>query len=227
MKGKQTIAFFVAILLHVGLLLFGGLLLFHPSKAKGPAAQDVDVAVDAPEKKEEVKDNEKDVADQKDVRPETVNPELKETAPEAAAPLGLDQLEMALDPGAGGGGGDFGGAVARLGGGGGRTAAEDAGAAADSVFSIADLAQAPRVVYQPAPEYPGELRHKKVAGTVYVLFLVDVGGRVTSPLVQKSTNQAFEQPALQAVKRWRFDPGKHNGQTVQFRMRVPITFASA
>ena len=81
MKGKQTIAFFVAILLHVGLLLVGGLLLFRPSKAKGPAAQDVDVAVDAPEKKEEVKDNEKDLTEQKDIRPDAPAPELQEAAP--------------------------------------------------------------------------------------------------------------------------------------------------
>lgn len=224
MKNKLAIFLFVAVMLHAGVLLFGGLLLFHAPKAKGPAAQDVDVAVDTPEKKEEVK--EKDLADQKDVAPEPVAPELKDAAPSEAAPLGLDQLEMALDPGMGGGG-DFGSALARLGGGGGRVAADEAGTAAESVFSIADLDQAPRAVYQPAPDYPGELRHKKIAGTVYVLFLVDQGGRVASPLVQKSTNPAFEQPALQAVKRWRFDPGKRNGQTVQFRMRVPITFASA
>ena len=225
MKAKPVLFLLAAVAFHAGLLLFGGLLLFHPVKAKGPAAEDVDIAVDGP-KKEEVKD-EKDLADQKETPPETVTPELKEAAPAEAAPLGLDQLEMALDPGMGGGGGDFGGAIARLGGGGNRAAADEAGAAAESVFSIADLDQAPRVVYQPAPEYPNELRHKKIAGTVYLLFLVDQGGRVTTPIVQKSTNPAFERPALQAVKRWRFEPGKHNGQTVQFRMRVPITFANA
>lgn len=62
-------------------------------------------------------------------------------------------------------------------------------------------------------------------GTVYILFIVDKNGRVKDPKVQKSDNPEFDNPALSAVKRWRFDPGKVGGQTVQFRMRVPITFA--
>lgn len=227
MKGKSWLFVVLAVLVHGALLLFGGLLLFHPDKAKRSANQDVDISVDTPEKKDEMKEEHKEVAEQKETPPDTAPPELKEAAPADVAPLGLDQLEMALDPGAGGAGGDFGSAVARLTGGGQKATAEEAGTAAESVFSIADLDQAPRVVYQPAPDYPNELRHKRLAGTVYVLFLVDGMGHVANPIVQKSTNQAFEQPALQAVRRWRFEPGKRNGQTVQFRMRVPITFASA
>lgn len=226
MSMKKPVFFFLAVLLHAGLLLFGGLLMFHGSKARRPDAEDMDVAVEAPDKKDEVKPDDKALDEQKETPPETAPPELKET-PADMPPLGLDQLEMALDPGMGGGGGDFGNAVARLGGGPGHTAADEAGAAAESVFSIADLDQPPRATYQPAPDYPSDLKRKKVAGTVYVLFLVDGGGRVACPIVQKSTNQALEQPALQAVKRWRFEPGKRNGQTVQFRMRVPISFASA
>jgi protein TonB len=42
--------------------------------------------------------------------------------------------------------------------------------------------------------------------------------------VQQSSDPAFEAPALQAVRRWRFEPGKRNGQSVAFKMRAPITF---
>jgi protein TonB len=97
-------------------------------------------------------------------------------------------------------------------------------AATDQIFALADLDQAPRAVFQPAPEYPSALRKQKLDGTVHVLFMVDKTGRVESPLVQKSTNPGFEAAALQAVKRWRFEPGKRNGEPVVFRMRVPITF---
>ena len=44
--------------------------------------------------------------------------------------------------------------------------------------------------------------------------------------MQKSSHPAFEQPALQAVRRWRFEPGKRGGKPVSFKMRVPITFKS-
>jgi len=95
----------------------------------------------------------------------------------------------------------------------------------DDIFSLADLDQAPRVVFQPAPQYPQEMKKKKIQGTVHVLFIVDKDGRVKEPKIQKSDNPAFDNPALGAVKRWRFEPGKVGGQAVQFRMRVPITFA--
>ena len=43
-------------------------------------------------------------------------------------------------------------------------------------------------------------------------------------MVQKSSDPVFETPALAAVKQWKFEPGKRNGQAVRFRMRVPINF---
>jgi protein TonB len=97
---------------------------------------------------------------------------------------------------------------------------------ADAVFSAADLDQQPRPIFQPAPEYPAELRRNKIEGTVQILFIVDRTGSVVNPIVQKSSNPALERPALQAVRRWRFDPGKRQGQAVPFRMRVPVSFNS-
>ena len=144
-------------------------------------------------------------------------PELTESAP----PLDLSQLELALNPGMGDGpGGDFAVklSVAGTEGGGGMQSSDD-------IFSLADLDQAPRVVFQPAPQYPPEMKKKKMQGTVHVLFIVDKDGRVKEPRVHKSDNPAFDNAALGAVKRWRFDPGKVGGEAVQFRMRVPITFA--
>jgi len=57
-----------------------------------------------------------------------------------------------------------------------------------------------------------------------VLFVVNERGHVENPIIQKSTDPVFERPALNAVKQWRFEPGKRNGEPVRFRMRIPITF---
>ncbi|WP_372794265.1 energy transducer TonB [Pontiella sp.] len=149
---------------------------------------------------------------------EPPEPEPEEPPPPAvdAAPLDLSQLELALSPGDGGfGGGDFSVNIGAVAGGG-----EDV----DAIFSLSDLDQKPRVVYQPAPVYPPELARKGMQGTVYVLFLVDKSGRTKDLKVQKSTHPAFNNPALKAVKQWKFEPGKRKGKPVQFRMRVPITF---
>ena len=91
------------------------------------------------------------------------------------------------------------------------------------LFSMGELDQKPRPTYQPSPVMSAKVR-KQAPGTVHVVFIVDEKGRVKNPKIQKSTNPVFERPALNAVKKWRFEPGTRGGKPVQFPMRVPITF---
>ncbi len=141
-------------------------------------------------------------------------PEIADDAP----PLDLSQLELALNPGMGGGmGGDFEADLSV-------SLKEKAGGASDAIFSMAELDQKPRAIYQPAPQYPSELKGRRIQGTVHVIFLVNRNGRVVNPIVQKATHPAFSEAALQALRRWRFEPGKRKGKPVRFKMRVPITF---
>lgn len=141
-------------------------------------------------------------------------------APEMTAesqPLDLAQLELALGgigDGAGWGGADF---TVKL------DAALPGGGDVEQLFSLADLDQKPRAVHQPSPMLDAEAR-KAGGGTVHILFVVDPNGRVESPIVQKGAHPALERAALTAVKQWKFEPGRRNGQAVRFRMRVPITF---
>lgn len=146
-------------------------------------------------------------------------PEPEEPPPqlvEDVQPLDLSQLELALNPGFGDGllTGDF---SIKLGPS--ASQSEDV----DALFSLADLDQKPRVVHQPSPVVSAKLKPKTPA-TVHIVFEVDQRGRVEQPTVQSATDPAFEGPALAAVRQWRFEPGKRNGQPVRFRMRVPITF---
>lgn len=156
--------------------------------------------------------------------PEPEKPEEEPPPPEldapAPPPMDLASLEMVLDPGLASGAAilDVG---TRL------LAALDQRAKEESeaVFSVTDLDQMPRPVYQPAPEYPTDLKRKRVEGTVHVVFLVDPSGAVQNPTVVQTVHPALDQAALQAVRRWRFEPGRREGQAVLFRMKIPITFA--
>lgn len=150
---------------------------------------------------------------------EEEEPEEEEPPPqmqEEAPPLDLSQLELALDPGIGDGAlaGDFAIRLSNV-----MSSASDT----EALFSIGDLDQEPRVVYQTSPSITAELRRKTPA-TVYVIFVVEQNGRVSDPKAQSSTDPAFEKAAIAAVRQWRFEPGKRAGQAVRFRMRVPITF---
>jgi protein TonB len=159
-----------------------------------------------------------EAAPEKDSEPQEKPPELTEAAP----PLDLAQLEVALNPNLGGSdgwtAGDF---IVNLntGASGGVNAVENV----DALFSMADLDQMPRAIYQASPTLNHEVR-KKAPGTVYVLFIVNQNGRVENPVVQKSSDPIFENTALTAVRQWKFEPGKRNGKSVRFRMRVPISF---
>ncbi len=146
--------------------------------------------------------------------PEPPPPTLNE-----APPLDLSQLELALSDTVGDNsfGGFAPGLAEQLGG-------QQAGEDLDKIFSLADLDQRPRVIFQRLPQYPAELRKAGRQGTVYVVFSVDTKGRVSDPKVQRSTDPAFERPALDAVRQWRFEPGTRNGEKVSFRMRIPISF---
>jgi protein TonB len=149
---------------------------------------------------------------EKEEEKEEEPPELEEDSP----PLDLSQLELALNPGFGEGlvSGDFGVNLKTI------IAKENE---VDALFSMSDLDQRPRVIYQPSPILDAKVR-KKAPGTVHIIFIVNKLGRVESPLVQKSTDPVFERPALAAVKKWKFEPGKRNGKAVRSKMRVPITF---
>jgi len=139
-------------------------------------------------------------------------PELAEETP----PLDLSQLELALNPGFNEGWmtGDFGVKLNT------KTAGEDD---VDALFSMSDLDQRPRVIYQQSPTITAQMR-RKAPGTVYIIFIVNKQGRVENPIIQQASDPVFERAALAAVKQWKFEPGKRNGEAVRFRMRVPITF---
>ncbi|MEM9378493.1 MAG: TonB family protein [Planctomycetota bacterium] len=78
-------------------------------------------------------------------------------------------------------------------------------------------------VYRPAPRRTSQLRGKG-PGKVVVLLLVDEKGSVIDARVESSTDSAFEPSALEAVRRWRFEPGLSGGVPVPFRVRQTLRF---
>ncbi len=93
------------------------------------------------------------------------------------------------------------------------------------VFDISQLDQIPVARVQQQPIYPYEMRRAGITGEVDVGFIVTTTGDVVDAYVIRSTNRAFEAPALQAVSRWKFRPGRRGGRAVNTRMSVPIVFS--
>jgi TonB family protein len=82
----------------------------------------------------------------------------------------------------------------------------------------------PKLVERTPPRFPYAMRRYAMEGMVTVEFDVDSNGKVVNPFVQSSNSPAFEEPALEAVRKWRFEPALRNGKPTQARMRVPVVF---
>lgn len=82
----------------------------------------------------------------------------------------------------------------------------------------------PRVIAQTPPLYPILMRASGMRGEVVVDFYVDIEGRVQNAFVARSLNPAFDDPALEAVRKWRFEPGRDGQKPVRTHMQVPVMF---
>jgi periplasmic protein TonB len=226
---------FAAIVVHLAVILFGGIFFLDDEKSTA-SVQPVDLLSDLEEQEKEKPKPEETVAETAEAL-ETEN----EPPPDAAeilrnletpsvndAPaleaVSLSAIEAALS--GGGSAGDFSQALTFNSGGriNGTGRAGELGDTLEEAFSLAEIDQKPRAIFQESPAIPSAMRGKKIEGLVTVIFVVDAAGKVENPRVEKSSHTAFESPALSAVRKWKFEPGVRAGQRVASKMRVSIRF---
>lgn len=76
-----------------------------------------------------------------------------------------------------------------------------------------------------APDFPNDLRNKGISGVVMVNVLIDAQGNPQDLKVTKSSNSAFEEPAVEALRKWKFKPAERDGANVALRVVIPIRFS--
>ena len=75
------------------------------------------------------------------------------------------------------------------------------------------------------PKYPPAALRAGVTGTVVLIIDVDASGNVTNVSIEKSSrNRDLDRAAMDAARKWRFNPGSQGGQKVAGRVRVPVDF---
>ncbi len=74
----------------------------------------------------------------------------------------------------------------------------------------------------PPPNYPPSL--KGVNGMVAVVVIIDEKGSVVDATVTKASDPAFEEPSIDAIKRWKFKPAEKDGQAVKAKVTIPVRF---
>ncbi len=77
----------------------------------------------------------------------------------------------------------------------------------------------------PPPRYPRTARRRGAQGTVVLSVYVDQQGRAANLWVFESSGfRVLDNAALEAVKKWSFEPGKRGDTTVAMWVNVPVRF---
>ncbi len=76
------------------------------------------------------------------------------------------------------------------------------------------------------PRYPPAAFRAGIQGEVILIIDVDASGNVTNVSVEKSSrNRDLDRAAMDAARKWKFNPSVINGQKAAGRVRVPVNFA--
>ena len=82
----------------------------------------------------------------------------------------------------------------------------------------------PRANYSPMPEYSQEARQMRISGTVVLSVVVGVDGLPHDVTVYKKLGYGLDEKAVEAVKRWKFQPAMKDGQPFEKQVYVNTSF---
>ncbi|HSL84528.1 MAG TPA: TonB family protein [Thermoanaerobaculia bacterium] len=84
--------------------------------------------------------------------------------------------------------------------------------------------QAPVKVYNPQPQYTEIARKARLQGVVIVQAIIDKEGNVTNVKVLKGLGMGLDQAAVDAIKKWRFEPATLHGKPVAVYYNLTVNF---
>jgi protein TonB len=94
----------------------------------------------------------------------------------------------------------------------------------ESTGSITRYAR-PRGGYQVQPGYPDGARRLGIQGTSLLKVHVLIDGRVGDIVIEKSAGHPdLDQAAADAVRRWRFEPGRRGDDAIAMWVLLPVEF---
>jgi protein TonB len=82
----------------------------------------------------------------------------------------------------------------------------------------------PKKIFHPSPQYTEIARKARITGVVIVEAIIDKQGNVTNVKILKGLPMGLDQAAVDAVKRWRFEPATLNGKPVAVIYNLTVNF---
>jgi TonB family protein len=98
------------------------------------------------------------------------------------------------------------------------------GGTGGGVFRVGGGVSAPKIIYQPDPEYSEEARKAKYSGTCMLWLIVGPDGKPRDIRVARTLGLGLDEKAIEAVKTWRFEPAMKDGKPVAVMINVEVSF---
>lgn len=92
------------------------------------------------------------------------------------------------------------------------------------IYRVGGGVSAPRAIFAPDPEYSEEARKAKYQGTVVLFVVVGADGRPRDIRIQRSLGLGLDEKAIEAVRTWKFEPAKKDGQAVAVQVNIEVNF---
>ena len=92
------------------------------------------------------------------------------------------------------------------------------------VYRVGGGVSAPRAIYEPDPEYSEEARKAKHQGTVILWVVIGADGHAHDVRVQRSLGMGLDEKAVEAVRKWKFEPALKDGHQVAVQVNVEVNF---
>lgn len=89
---------------------------------------------------------------------------------------------------------------------------------------IGNGVSAPKVVYDPEPQYSQPAREAGEQGTCILSLIVEPSGSVKNIRIAKPLGYGLDEEAVRTVAIWKFEPGRRNGEPVPIYATVEIVF---
>ena len=82
----------------------------------------------------------------------------------------------------------------------------------------------PKLLHEAKPRYTAEAMQAKVQGTVLMECVVQPEGICDSVRIKRSLEPSLDREAMNALKSWRFEPGKRQGKPVPVLVTIEMAF---
>ena len=95
---------------------------------------------------------------------------------------------------------------------------------ASSIAKVGNGVSAPKLLHHPDPEYSEKARQARYEGICILWVVVGTDGIPRDVRVARSIGMGLDEKAVEAIRKWTFEPALKDGQPVPVQINVEVSF---